>query len=46
MDTLAEAYEELRAAKREAAKAAKAADKAAQVSQIETDAALLSCACR
>ena len=33
MDTLADAYKELRAAKREATKAAKVAEKAAQVSR-------------
>ena len=41
MDTLADAYKELRAAKREAAKAAKAAEKAAQVSRLGARAALL-----
>ena len=48
LDTLADAYKELRAAKREAAKAAKAAEKAekaAQVSRVGTGAALLTCAC-
>ena len=45
IDTLADAYKELRAAKREAAKAAKTAEKAAQVSRVGMTAAQLSCAC-